>query len=90
MAINKTNIIENYIAESLKQGSFLSSTEITENENIECSYQAISSNFGGINQFRFQCMCEMAVWGKEDLKEFMEDYNLQDKFQRNHPKEYRP
>ena len=90
MAIDKTKIIENYIAESLKKGRFLSAAEIDENENIDCSYHTIKNNFEGVNKFRFQCMCEMAVWSKEDLKEFMEQYDLQDKFRRNHPREYRP
>lgn len=82
-------ISDQYIAESLKEGRFLNSREIDENDNIDCTYNTIVHNFDDIENFRFRCMCEMAVWTKSDLKSFMEHMELNTKFNRNHPSEYR-
>lgn len=90
MAKNPQKIAESYMAASLKKGSFLSIEEIRERDAIVCSYPTILSHFDSINNLRFACMCEMATWGSDDLRHFMEQYELTHKFNRNHPKEFRP
>ena len=70
-------MMESYMAESLREGRFLNSEDIQERSSeLGFSLGPVNHHFGGINELRFACMCEVACWGEEDLKGFYEDYDL--------------
>jgi len=86
---NWQEVSDQYIIESLKKGDFLSTTEIDNNENIDSTSSTIINNFGSLSSFQFSCMCEVATWTLKDIDEFMKSYEIETKWGRNRPSNYR-